>query len=78
MALLIGFDLCIVVFAIAKDITERKQAEKEIEEKYKKFKSLATHFKSSIEKEGRRNETGCREERDRVRLAGSLLPNRSL
>ncbi|HEV7622428.1 MAG TPA: PAS domain-containing sensor histidine kinase [Flavisolibacter sp.] len=40
-----------VVFAIAKDITERKQAEKEIEEKYKKFKSLATHFKSSIEKD---------------------------
>ena len=40
-----------VVFAIAKDVTERKQAEKEIEEKYQKFKSLATHFKSSIEKD---------------------------
>lgn len=40
-----------VVFAIAKDVTERKQKEKEIEEKYKKFKSLATHFKTSIEKD---------------------------
>ncbi len=38
-----------VVFAIAKDITLRKEKETEIEEKYKKFKSLATHFKSSIE-----------------------------
>ena len=40
-----------VVFAIAKDVTERKQVEKEIEEKYQKFKGLATHFKSSIEKD---------------------------
>ena len=40
-----------VVFAIAKDITERKQVEKELEEKYLKFKGLATHFKSSIEKD---------------------------
>jgi PAS domain S-box-containing protein len=39
-----------MVFAIAKDITERKQLEKEEEEKYRKFKGLATHFKSSIEK----------------------------
>ena len=38
-----------VVFAIAKDVTEKKRVEKEIEEKYKKFKSLATYFKSSIE-----------------------------
>src|SRR5688572_30739850 len=30
-----------VVFAIAKDVTERKETEKEIEEKYVKFKSLA-------------------------------------
>jgi PAS domain S-box-containing protein len=40
-----------VVFAIAKDITERKQLEIEVEEKYKKFKSLASHFKSSIEED---------------------------
>jgi PAS domain S-box-containing protein len=42
-----------VVFAIAKDITERKQIEIELEEKYKKFKSLTTHFKSSIEEDRR-------------------------
>lgn len=40
-----------IVFAIAKDITVRKEIEKDIEEKYRKFKSLATHFKTSIEKE---------------------------
>jgi PAS domain S-box-containing protein len=40
-----------LVFAIAKDITKRKLAEKEIEAKYQKFKSLATHFKQSIEKD---------------------------
>ncbi|MDB5224059.1 MAG: domain S-box-containing protein [Chitinophagaceae bacterium] len=40
-----------VVFAIAKDITQKKQIEKETEEKYKKFKGLATHFKNNIEKD---------------------------
>jgi PAS domain S-box-containing protein len=40
-----------VVFAIAKDVTERKKIETEIEEKYIKFKSLATHFKTRIEKD---------------------------
>lgn len=40
-----------IVFAIAKDITKRKLQEKEIEDKYKKFKSLATHFKQSIEED---------------------------
>ena len=40
-----------VVFAIAKDINEKKQIEKQFEEKYAKFQSLATHFKSSIEEE---------------------------
>ena len=39
-----------IVFAIAKDITTRKLVETEIEEKYKKFKGLATHFKTSVEK----------------------------
>jgi len=38
-----------VVFAIAKDITERKNSEKEIQDKYSKFKNLASHFKSSME-----------------------------
>ncbi len=40
-----------LVFAIARDITQRKQLEKSVEEDYKKFKSLASHFKSSIEKD---------------------------
>jgi len=40
-----------VVFAIAKDVTQRKEMEKEVLENYHKFKSLATHFKSSIEKD---------------------------
>ncbi|MEO6313523.1 MAG: PAS domain S-box protein [Chitinophagaceae bacterium] len=40
-----------LVFAIAKDITLRKEIEKDIEDKYRKFKSLATHFKTSIEKD---------------------------
>ena len=39
------------VFAIAKEVTERKKLEEEIEEAYQKFKSLATHFKSSIEED---------------------------
>lgn len=38
-----------VVFAIAKDITRRKQIEIEIEENCKKYKSLASHFKQHIE-----------------------------
>ena len=40
-----------VVFAIAKDVTQKKQIEKEAEEKYIKFKALATHFKTSLEKD---------------------------
>ncbi len=40
-----------IVFAIAKDITERKIKEEEIELKYKKFKGLTEHFKSRIEKD---------------------------
>ena len=40
-----------IVFAIAKDITVRKIAEQEVEEKYRKFKSLAAHFKDSIERD---------------------------
>jgi PAS domain S-box-containing protein len=40
-----------IVFALAKDVTERKKGELEIERKYKKYKSLATHFKTTIEKD---------------------------
>lgn len=40
-----------VVFAIAKDITERKEKEKEVEAEFKKLKNLAVHFKSNIEKD---------------------------
>lgn len=40
-----------IVCAIAKDITERKIKEIEIEEKYKKFKALSGHFKNRIEKD---------------------------
>lgn len=38
-----------LVFAIAKDITKRKKIEKDIEAEYHKFKSLAGHFKTSME-----------------------------
>ena len=40
-----------VVFAIAKDVSGRKETEKEIEEKYTRFKSLANYFKESLEKD---------------------------
>ncbi len=40
-----------MVFAIAKDASKRKQAENETAEKFEKAKGLATHFKSSIEKD---------------------------
>lgn len=40
-----------VVFAIAKDVTEKKQKETEIEEKYIKFRGLAAHFKTRLEKD---------------------------
>lgn len=40
-----------VVFAIARDITDRKKLATEVEEKYIKFKSLASHFKTSIEED---------------------------
>lgn len=38
-----------VVFAIAKDISERKLLEREIENRYSRLQSLATHFKSRLE-----------------------------
>jgi PAS domain S-box-containing protein len=51
-----------IVFAIAKDISSRKQVENEIEEKYKKFKSLAAYFKNSIEKDRKVLAIGLHEE----------------
>lgn len=42
-----------IVFAIAKDITRQKLIEIEIENNYKKYKYLTTHFKNSVEKERR-------------------------
>jgi PAS domain S-box-containing protein len=38
-----------IVLGIAKDITDSKRIEKEVEEQYIKFKGLATHFKSRME-----------------------------
>ncbi len=40
-----------IVFAIAKDITQRKLIEAEVEENYIKFKSLTSHFKNNIEQD---------------------------
>jgi signal transduction histidine kinase len=40
-----------IVFAVANDITHRKEVKYEVMEKYNRFKSLASHFKSSIEKD---------------------------
>lgn len=42
-----------IVFAIAKDVTVRKLMEKEVEQTFAKYKSLATHFKSSMEEDRR-------------------------
>ena len=38
-----------IVFAIAKDITESKRKENEIEEKYNAYRVMATHFKNRAE-----------------------------
>lgn len=51
-----------VILGIAKDITARKNAEKLIEDKYTKFKALATHFKKSIEKDRKSLAHGLHEE----------------
>ncbi|WP_165917336.1 PAS domain S-box protein [Flaviaesturariibacter aridisoli] len=40
-----------VVFAIAKDVTEKKLIEQEMEARYREFKSLARHFKQRMEKD---------------------------
>ncbi|MFM6924511.1 MAG: PAS domain-containing protein, partial [Ferruginibacter sp.] len=38
-----------IVLAIAKDITDRKKIEQEVEEQHSKFKGLASHFKTLLE-----------------------------
>ncbi|HEU4901584.1 MAG TPA: PAS domain S-box protein [Flavisolibacter sp.] len=40
-----------IVFAIAKDITAGKKAELALEDNYRKYKNLTTHFKRNIEKD---------------------------
>jgi PAS domain S-box-containing protein len=40
-----------IVFAIAKDVTQRKQIEKQVAVKYKKYKNLTSHFKDKVENE---------------------------
>ena len=40
-----------VAFAIAKDITEKKEVELNTEEKFQQFRNLVHHFKASIEKD---------------------------
>lgn len=40
-----------LIFGIAKDISERKKTENEIDEKYQKYKNLTNYFKSSIERD---------------------------
>ncbi|MDQ2863264.1 MAG: PAS domain S-box protein [Bacteroidota bacterium] len=40
-----------IVFGIAKDVTQRKQIEKQVALKYKKYKNLTTHFKNKVEHE---------------------------
>ena len=40
-----------LVFAIAKNVTDRKRREKEIQDGFQKIKSSASHFKTSIEKD---------------------------
>ncbi len=51
-----------VVFAIAKDVTERKLIQLEVENKYNQYKSLATHFKASIESDRKYLATELHEE----------------
>jgi PAS domain S-box-containing protein len=51
-----------IVFAIAKDITEKKMRENKVEEEYRKFKNLATHFKTSIEEDRKNFATELHEE----------------
>lgn len=58
-----------LVFAIAKNITKRKEAEIEIEENYKKYKMLAAHFKQHIEKDRKHFATELHEELAQIATA---------
>lgn len=40
-----------LVFAIAKDVTERRLMEQQLQAKYEQYRSLASHFKTSLEKD---------------------------
>ena len=51
-----------MVFAIAKNITAKKKAEIKIEENFKKYKELATHFKHLAEQERQYVATALHEE----------------
>ncbi|RYY66860.1 MAG: PAS domain S-box protein [Chitinophagaceae bacterium] len=51
-----------VVLGIAKNITERKTKEKLVEDNYNRFKELASHFKTSIEKDRKSLAHGLHEE----------------
>ena len=59
-----------IVFAIAKDISERKLKEKEIEERYTTFKGLAHYFKTSLEKDKKNLATELHE--DLAQLASAV------
>ena len=50
------------VFAIAKDITDKKIIEKNIEDKYREYKKLAHHFKGNIEADRQKFAEELREE----------------
>jgi PAS domain S-box-containing protein len=59
-----------VVFAIAKDVTQRKIMEKKAEEESRKFKNLAAYFKTSIEEDRKYFATELHEQL--AQLAASL------
>lgn len=40
-----------LVFAIAKDVTQRRRMEQQLQAKYEQYRSLVSHFKTSVEKD---------------------------
>lgn len=61
-----------LVFAIAKDVTARKQIELQVKEEYLKYKSLATHFKSTLEEGRKFLATELHEELAQLALAAKM------